>query len=68
MQSMIFFPSNFKGEIPKLRGENYKVLKEIIFLHSRSMDIGYSIQKDEPPSMTVTRLADDVDLYEIVLV
>ena len=57
--------SDFKCEIPELRGENYKVWKERILLHLGWMDIDYAIRKDEPPAVTEASLQEDVDLYEM---
>ena len=38
-------------EIPELRGDNYKVWKEIIILHLGYMDIDYTLRKLEPPEV-----------------
>lgn len=60
-------PANFsdiKCDIPKLKGDNYKVWKERILLHLGWMDIDYAIRKDEPPKIIETSIPDQVDLYE----
>lgn len=57
--------SNFKCETPEVRGENYNVLKEMIILHLRWMDIDYTIRNDKPNLVTETSLVDDVDCYEM---
>ena len=40
--------SNIKFEIPKLKGDNYKVWRERVLLHSGSMDFDLASRKDEP--------------------
>ena len=40
--------SNIKYDIPKLKGDNYKVWKERTLLHLGCMDIDYDIKKDKP--------------------
>ncbi|RZB42253.1 hypothetical protein D0Y65_053009 [Glycine soja] len=54
---------NISCELPILKGDNYKVLKERV-LHLGWMDIDYAIRKDEPPAITETSEPDAVDLYE----
>ena len=55
--------SDVKCDIPKLKGENYKVWKERILLHLGWMDIDYAIRKDEP-KITSTSTPDEIALYE----
>ena len=60
-------PANFseiRCDIPELKGDNYKVWKERVFLHLGWMDIDYAIRKDEPPALTNTSTAADITLYE----
>ena len=40
--------SNIKCDIPKLKGDNYKVWREKILFHLGWMDIDYAIRKNEP--------------------
>ena len=53
--------SNIKCDIPKLKGDNYKVWRERILLHLGWMDIDYAIRKNEPSSIIETS-TPDVDL------
>ncbi|KAL5832818.1 hypothetical protein ACOSQ3_016492 [Xanthoceras sorbifolium] len=60
-------PTNFSDircDIPKLKGDNYKVWKERILFHLGWMDIDYAIRKDKPPAITDTSSAADIALYE----
>jgi hypothetical protein len=56
--------SDFKCDIPKLSGDNYKIWKKRILLHLGWMDIDYAIRKDEPVGITEASTPDEVDLYE----
>ncbi|KAK9714520.1 hypothetical protein RND81_06G100600 [Saponaria officinalis] len=56
--------SDIRCDIPKLRGDNYKVWKERVLLHLGWMDIDYAIRKDEPASITETSTPDAINLYE----
>ena len=56
--------SDFKCEIPKLRGDNYKVWKERVLLHLGWLDIDYTIRKDESNPITETNTAEAISLYE----
>ena len=56
--------SDFKCDIPELRGDNYKVWKERVLLHLGWMDIDYAIRKEEPDPITETRTAEAVCLYD----
>ncbi|EXB74906.1 hypothetical protein L484_018614 [Morus notabilis] len=59
-------PANFsdmKCDIPKLRGDNYKMWKERVFLHLGWMDIDYAIRKDEPV-ITPTSTPNEIAFYE----
>lgn len=49
---------------PNLKGDNYKVYKEIILLNLGWMDIDYTIRKDEPLVITNTSTSNDIILYE----
>ncbi|KAH7514294.1 hypothetical protein FEM48_Zijuj11G0073300 [Ziziphus jujuba var. spinosa] len=54
-------PVNFsymKCDVPKLKGDNYKVWKERILLHLGWMDIDYAIRKDEHPKIIETSTPD----------
>ena len=53
-----------KCDIPKLKGDNYKVWKERIFLHLGQMNIDYANSKNEPSGIIETSIPDVVDLYE----
>jgi len=44
--------SNIKCDIPKLKGDNYKVWRKIILLHLGWMGIDYAIRKNEPSGIT----------------
>ena len=55
--------SDFKCDIPELRGDNYKVWKESVLLHLEWMDIDYAIRKEEPDPITETGTAEAVCLY-----
>ena len=48
--------SDFKCDIPELRGDNYKVWKERVLLHLGWMDIDYAIRKEEPDPIIETAL------------
>ena len=56
--------SDFKCDIPELRGYNYKVWKERVLLHLGWMDIDYAIRKEEPNPITKTSTAKAVCLYD----
>ena len=56
--------SDMKCDIPRLRGDNYKVWKEWILLHLGWMDIDYAIKRDEPPPINESSLLDEIDLHE----
>ena len=56
--------SDFKCDIPELRGDNYKVWKERVLLHLRWMDIDYAIRKEEPDPITETSTVEAVCLYD----
>ena len=49
--------SDFKRDIPELRGDNYKVWKERVLLHLGWMNIDYAIRKDESNPITETNTA-----------
>lgn len=55
--------SNIKCDIPKLKGDNYKVWKERILLHLGCMDIDYAIRKDNPTIIDTKTIAEKA-LYE----
>ena len=55
---------DFKGIIPELRGDNYKVWKERVLLHLGWMDIDYAIRKEELDPNTKTSTAEAVCLYD----
>ncbi|KAL5804535.1 hypothetical protein ACOSQ3_031335 [Xanthoceras sorbifolium] len=60
-------PTNFSDircDIPELKGDNYKIWKEIFLFHLGWMDIDYAIRKDEPPVITDTSSAANIALYE----
>ena len=54
----------FKCDIPELRGDNYKVWKEIILLHLGCMDIDYAIRKDKS-CITETSSPVEIALHEL---
>ena len=56
--------SDFKCDIPELRGDNYKVWKERVLLHLGWMDIDYAIRKEEPDPIIETSTAEAVCLYD----
>ena len=56
--------SDFKYDIPELRGDNYKVWKEKVLLHLGWMDIDYTIRKEKPDPITETSTAEVVCLYD----
>ena len=56
--------SDFKCDIPELKGDNYKVWKERVLLHLGWMDIDYVIRKEEPDPITKTSTAEAVYLYD----
>ncbi|XP_019427200.1 PREDICTED: uncharacterized protein LOC109335521 [Lupinus angustifolius] len=56
--------SDVKVDVPKLRGDNFKVWKEGVLLHLGWMNIDYAIRKPEPPVNTKVCTLDQVDLYE----
>ena len=56
--------SDFKCDIPELRGDNYKVWKERVLLHLGWMDIDYAIRKEEPDPITEPSTAEAVYLYD----
>ena len=60
--------SDIKCDVPRLKGDNYKVWRERqrekVLLHLGGMDIDYAIRKDEPPGTIETCTPDFVDLYE----
>ena len=51
-------------DIQELRGDNYKIWKEIILLHLGYMDIDYAIRKSEPPEVTEESTPVEVALFE----
>ncbi|KAL6318242.1 hypothetical protein AAG906_035751 [Vitis piasezkii] len=51
-------------EVPKLKGDNFKIWKERILLQLGCMDIDYAIRKDEPHKITNTSTLDEILLYE----
>ena len=55
--------SNIKCDIAALKGDDYKVWKERILLHSGCMDIDYAIRKDKP-TITDTNTTTEKALYE----
>ena len=55
--------SNIKCDIPKLKGDNYKVWKEIILLHLGCMDIDHAIRKDKPTIIDTSTIVEKA-LYE----
>ena len=55
---------DLKCNIPKLRGDNYMVWKERVFLHFGWMDIDYAVRKDEPHPISKTSTANAISLYE----
>ena len=56
--------SDIRCDIPELKGDNYKVWKERIFLHLRCMDIDYAIRKDEP-QITKSSSPAELALHEL---
>ena len=56
--------SDFKCDIPELRGDNYKVWKERVLLHLGWMNIDYAIRKEEPDPIIETSTAEAVCLYD----
>ena len=56
--------SNIHYEVPELRGDNFKIWKEIILLPLGCMDIDYAIRKDEPHKITDTSTPNEILLYE----
>ena len=56
--------SDFKCDIPELRGDNYKEWKERVLLHLGWMDIDYAIRKEEPDPITETNTTEAVCLYD----
>ena len=56
--------SDFKCDIPELRGDNYKVWKERVLLHLGWMDIDYVIRTEEPDPITETSTAEAFCLYD----
>ena len=56
--------SDFKCDIPELRGDNYKVWKKRVLLLLRWMDINYAIRKKELDPITETSTAEAVCLYD----
>ena len=56
--------SDFKCDIPELRGDNYKVWKERVLLYLGWMDIDYAIRKEEPDPIIETNTAEAVCLYD----
>jgi len=61
-QTVSFFYIQF--DVPKLKGDNYKIWKERILLQLGWMDIDYAIRKDEPPAITNKSSPTIVMLYE----
>ena len=59
-------PSIFdiRCEVPELRGDNFKIWKERVFLQLGCMDIDYAIRKDEPHKIIDTSILDEILLYE----
>ena len=51
-------------DIPELRGDNYKILKERILLYLGYMDINYAIRKLEPPEVIEESTPAEVALFE----
>ena len=51
-------------DFPELRGDNYKIWKEMILLHLGYMDIDYAIRKSEPPEVTEESTLVEVALFE----
>ena len=51
-------------DIPELRGDNYKIWKEMILLHLGYMDIDYAIRKSEPPEVTEKITPVEVALFK----
>ena len=49
--------SDFKCDIPELRGDNYKVWKERVLLYLGWMDIDYARRKNELNPITETSTA-----------
>ena len=56
--------SDFKCDIPKLRGDNYKVWKERVLLHLGWMDIDYAIRKEELDPITKSSTTEAICLYD----
>ena len=52
-------------DIPKLKGDNYKIWKERIFFHLGYMNINYAIRKSEPPEVTKDSTPAEVTLFEL---
>ena len=55
---------DIKCDIPKLKGDNYKIWREKILLHLGWMNIEYAIRKNKPSSISETNTPNVVDLYE----
>ena len=51
-------------DIPKLRGDNYKIWKEWILLHLGYMDINYALRNSEPLEVTEKNTPAEVALYK----
>ena len=51
-------------DIPELRGDNYKIWKEMILLHLGYMDIDYAIRKSEPLEVIEESTPAEVTLFE----
>ena len=63
---VVMQPANFsyiRCDIPKLKGDNYKVWKERILFHLGWMNIDYVIRKDKL-IIIATNIADENALYE----
>ena len=56
--------SDFKCDIPELRGNNYKVWKERVLLHLGWMDIDHTIKKEKPDPITETSTTEAICLYD----
>ena len=56
--------SNFKCDIPELRGDNYKVWKERVLMHLGWMDIDYAIRKEELDHIIETSTVEAICLYD----
>ncbi|KAL6313046.1 hypothetical protein AAG906_012092 [Vitis piasezkii] len=54
----------FQLQVPKLRGDNFKIWKERILLQLGCMDKDYAIRKYEPHKITDTSTPEEILLYK----